>query len=262
MTSQTGLDKQYILFIIGNMSLVDPTLDLAIKAALSGNWQQAIEANLILLKNNPGDVPTLNRLAKAYLESASIKDAKKALSQVLAIDPYNAIAQKMLDKAKLLPKNNLSSKNTTSTGGLSPTIFLEEPGRTKVIACLKVATPQQLMLKKPGEVVSLHVKNRTIDVVDANDTYLGILPDELAHHLGQLIKGGNAYDCYIKSVSPKSLIILIKEKSRSAKFAGTPSFPATTGYITSNKDTGNGDVVTAGEDDEEEIEDTDTAEVE
>ncbi len=243
------------------MSLVDPTLDLAIKAALSGNWQQAIEANLILLKNNPRDVGALNRLSKAYLESANIKDAKKTLSQVLKIDPYNAIALKMLDKIKLTSKNKLAGKNTESNSSLSPTIFLEEPGLTKVVSCLKVAIPQQLMLKKPAEAVSLHVKNRTIDVVDANDTYLGILPDELAHHLGQLIKGGNTYECYIKSVNPKSLTILIREKSRSARFAGTPSFPASTGYISPQRYIAS-NLATASDDDDQETEEADATEPE
>lgn len=232
------------------MSLVDPTLDLAIHSALAGDWVTAIETNQKLLTTNPHDIGTLNRLAKAYLENGDLNEARHICLQVLKLDPYNQIAGKTAIKIKLLLRNKsdgtfsakqplLSQRAKLSPDSLLrqfkendkaqalPTLFLEEPGKTKVVSCLKPATPQQLSLQKPGSTVYLVLKRHTIVVVDNNKQYLGILPDELSHHLNPLIRGGNEYEAYVKSVNLRQLTVFLREKTRAQDFAGTPSFPTT-----------------------------------
>src|SRR5206468_2099564 len=77
----------------------------------------------------------------------------------------------------------------------------------------------------PGMPVELIVKNRKITILDRRGIYLGILPDDLSHLLLRLIKGGNKYQGFVKSVRSNGLTILIRESFRSKRFKNQPSFP-------------------------------------
>src|SRR3989338_2110049 len=72
--------------------------------------------------------------------------------------------------------------------------------------------------------VSILIKNRKITVVDAYENYLGVLPDDTSHHLLRLLRGGNKYDLFIKSIRVNALAVLIKETFRSKRFKNQPSF--------------------------------------
>ena len=66
----------------------------AITLALQGQWKEAIAINLTLIEKFPSDVEALNRLGRAYMELGEYKEAEGAYRKTLAIDQYNAIAQK------------------------------------------------------------------------------------------------------------------------------------------------------------------------
>ena len=68
------------------------------------------------------------------------------------------------------------------------------------------------------------IKNRKITIADSGGNYLGVLPDDVNHHLLRLFKGGNKYDIFIKSVRVNSLSVIIKETFRSKRFKNQPSF--------------------------------------
>ena len=82
---------------------------IAIGFALSGNWDEAVKANLEIINQNPDDTDALNRLAKAYTELGKISQARETAKKVLAIDTVNPIALKLIKKLKLT--KNLFSKN-------------------------------------------------------------------------------------------------------------------------------------------------------
>ena len=108
----------------------------AIRAALNNNWAEAVSLNQTILKQNPKEIETLNRLARAYLESGLIGKAKSTYKQVLTLDPYNAIASKNIEKLAALSKKDLervAKANGNVSSPLSADLFLEEPGRTKVL---------------------------------------------------------------------------------------------------------------------------------
>ena len=107
---------------------------------------------------------------------------------------------------------------------LSPSLFLQEPGKTKIVNLLKVAEPQKLSQAYCGMKLEIMIKNRRITLVSANGDYLGVLPDDINHHLLRLIKGGNKYNLYIKAIKVNGLSILIKEIHRSKRFKNQPSF--------------------------------------
>lgn len=194
----------------------------AIDAAISCNWQIAINLNREILETEPKNAEVLNRLAKALFETGLYSQAKKIYNQVLEIDPYNMIAQKNLKKVASLKKDgvNLASQSMS----LSPLMFLEEPGVTTLVNLVKVAEPQKLLKLSPGTVVNLVPKKRSVSVTDSRDIYLGAFPDDSSFHLLRLLKGGNKYTSIIKAVKSNGLTVLIREVHRSKKFKNQASF--------------------------------------
>ena len=96
--------------------------------------------------------------------------------------------------------------------------------KTKGVALLKVAEPQKISKAYCGMCVTLINKNRGITVTDESGSYLGVLPDDTAHRLIRLIKGGNRYLAFIKSIKVNGISLLIREVYRSSRFKNQPSF--------------------------------------
>jgi len=94
---------------------------------------------------------------------------------------------------------------------------------SKIVNLLKVAAPQKLLQAYCGMQVGVTVKNRKITIVDKEGSYLGVLPDDVCHHLMRLLKGGNKYEFFIKSVRVNNLSLLIRETFRSKRFKNQPS---------------------------------------
>lgn len=213
---------------------------LALDCALNCNWEKALEINLKLSKLEPENTECLNRIAKAYFELGSYSKAKKLYTQVLDLDPYNMIAQKNLkrvnsfnSKSKTdgkVRENNQSNPGNHQEGQnnegsyISPSLFLEEPGVTKTVNLVKVAEPQKLLKLSFGSRINMVFKKRGITVYDSNNNYIGALPDDFAHHLTKLIKGGNKYQAIIKSIKSNGLTVLVREIFRSKKFRNQASF--------------------------------------
>jgi uncharacterized protein YerC len=194
----------------------------AIDAALNCRWEQALEFNLEIIKQEPNSTECLNRLAKAYFELGNLKEAQKFYKDVLELDPYNSIAQKNLKKISLYKNDGIANHSNHTT--LSAAFFVAEPGVTKSVGLTKVAEPQRLLTLSAGTMVVLVPKNRGISVTDLDKRYLGILPDDLAFHLLKLIKGGNKYQAFVQSVKQNGITILIREVFRSKKFKNQASF--------------------------------------
>lgn len=210
---------------------MDPTesqnlAKLAIDAALDCRWDDALKLNKQILKLDGANADTLNRLARVYMEMGKNNLAKKYYSEVVKIDPYNPIALKNLKIIKSLKPGKKGDfvVHTNGTTKLSASLFLQEPGKTKIVNLLKVAEPQKLSKAYCGMQVMILIKNRKITIIDAAENYLGVLPDDISHHLLRLLRGGNKYDLFVKSVRINGLAVLIKETYRSKRFKNQPSF--------------------------------------
>lgn len=194
----------------------------AIDAALDSKWELALKLNKQIIKLDSQNIDALNRIAKAELELGKANLAKKYYSEVLKIDPYNPIALKNLKIMKSFKPEQTAMPPIHSR--LSPSLFLQEPGKTKMVSLLKVAEPQKLSQTFCGMRVEMAIKNRKITIVDEGGNYLGVLPDDISHHLLRLAKGGNKYELFVKSIRVNSLSVIIKETFRSKKFKNQPSF--------------------------------------
>lgn len=195
----------------------------AIDAALNSRWEEALHINQQILKENKQNVDALNRLGRAYFELGNITFSKKYYNLALKYDPYNPIAQKNLKIIKAF-KGKPNGKNSQAPSFISPSLFLQEPGKTKIVALLKVAEPAKLSQVYCGMPIILLIKQRGVSATDQEGGYLGVLPDDLAHTLVRLIKGGNKFSACVKSVRVNGISIMIREEKRSERFHNQPSF--------------------------------------
>lgn len=201
--------------------------DDAIASALKQDWQEAIKINLALLEQDASNIDTLNRLGFAYLSSGQISHAKKTYQQVLELDEYNQIALKNLKKLSSVKQKDLI---TNSTGTLSPMMFLEEPGRTKIVSCINPAPTNILATLYSAQEVFLKAKKHCVELRDEKNTYLGALPDDLSFKLIKFIEGGNQYRAFVKSVGKNALTVFLREVTRGKHFANQPSFITVSSY--------------------------------
>lgn len=199
---------------------------LAIDAALDCRWEEALKLNKKIIKKDGQNVDALARLARVYMEMGRSSLAKKYYSEVVKIDPYNPIALKNLKIIKSFKSNgtNTGIIHPASSNKLSASLFLQEPGKTKIVNLLKVAEPQKLSQSYCGMPVEMVIKMRKITIVDSNENYLGVMPDDISHYLLRLLRGGNKYELFIKSIRVNGLAVLIKETFRSKRFKNQPSF--------------------------------------
>jgi len=209
----------------------DSDVDSAVAAAIACDWKKAKDLNQKLLNQNPSDVDCLNRLGKAFLEMGEKDKAVAVFRKVLRINKYDTIAQKNLDRATA---SKSEGKKTESTKSSPPqpnkplvTNFLEEPGKTKMVSLVNIAPANVLLKLGYGDAINLTPKRHTVIVSDQNDQYIGAIPDDLGHRLSILISAGNRYDGLIKSITKNSVIVFLREISRTKKFHNTPSFPTT-----------------------------------
>lgn len=203
----------------------DNLCNIAIQAALTHNWNEAITINKTILKEKEDDVGALSRLAYAFLQIGKINEAKRIYHRILTIDHFNMIAQKNLEKINSLPKRfKVSPGEQNKTGGLSPNLFLEEPGKTKTVTLANIAQTSILSKLFVGDTVIICSRKYSIEIRSEQKTYLGALPDDIAFRLIRLIKAGNCYHVCIKNVTKNSISVFIREIKKGKKFALQPSF--------------------------------------
>ncbi len=186
-----------------------PTHSDAIYAALSSNWKSAIDINKTLLKENPGNLNALNRLGFAYLSSGEIKKAKTAFDKVLKIDPFNPIATK--NSKKIKGKSVISGDESMT---ISPKVFLEEPGITKTVRLVNLASKSVLSSFHCGQSVNYVIKKNRVEIRTLDSIYIGILPDDLSFKIKRFTRLGNKYEIFIKTVEDTSVSVLIRETKR------------------------------------------------
>ena len=191
--------------------------DKAIKAALSGDWESAVEYNLEILSTNPQNITALNRLGRAYTELGQKDAAKDSYEQVLKIDKYDSIASKNL---KLLPHQ----KNNLAAVALSDEDFIELPGITKSTLLIKVASRDILLSLACKQRLELVPRTRLVAILTDDKTCIGCLPDDLSLKLKELMQNGYTYTACLKGASDNTATIFIRETKRPKKSSASPSF--------------------------------------
>lgn len=188
----------------------------AIQTALLGDWTSAIKLNEEILKDNPDDINTLNRLGFAMLSIGNIKSAKNVYERVLSLDMKNPIAIRNLKR--------VNSGNSIKPNIPLNNLFIEETGKTKIIELINIADKKIISHLRSGEKISVKIKRNKIFALDSEDQYLGMLPDDIGKRLTEFMNGGNEYDAYIWSVDDNKINIFIREVKRVKRYSNQPSF--------------------------------------
>jgi tetratricopeptide (TPR) repeat protein len=188
----------------------------AIQTALVGDWTNAIALNEQILQEVPNDIDTLNRLAFAYLSVGKPKDAKSLYEKVLALDMKNPIAIRNLKRLNDVKANKVNIPLNN--------LFIEEPGKTKVIELLNVADKKVVAYLRSGEKIELTIKRNKIFALDSENQYIGMLPDDICQRLIKFMQAGNQYDAYIRTVDNNRACIFVREIKRIKRFRDQPSF--------------------------------------
>lgn len=193
----------------------------AIQTALTGDWTNAILHNKTILEESPEDIDTLNRLAFALTSIGEIKEAKSLYQQVLTLDAQNPIALRNL---KRLHDGISPSKSSSLPPAHVSNLFIEEPGRTKVIELLNVADKKVIAPLRSGETLLMVIKRMKIFMLDHDKQYIGMLPDDIGRRLIRFMDDGNQYEAYVKSVDGNKVTIFAREVKKTSKFKNQPSF--------------------------------------
>ena len=216
---------------------LDPKNQEAINAALSADWEKALDLNLELSKEYPTDAKTLNRLARAYLELGQISKARAIYQSVLKLDPYNNIAAKNLSRLANIKKKDLQPAPDVKNTNFNPQIFLEEPGKTKILHLADLAMPKVLANLRIGDQVRLEPQRDDVIIFSPDNKRLGKVDATWAKTLARALRLGSKFMALVKSLqiksssSDSSLSIFVKELERSPKLSES-IFPSTSSPFT------------------------------
>ncbi len=199
----------------------------AIKLALSGDWERAVDVNRAILELFPEDCETGNRLAKALMELGDYTEAGRVLEELCRRSPTNTIAHKNLSRLRKL-ESTASGQRQRAVNRAQPTRnFIEEGGKSCTTTLRRRGEPSVLARVAAGEPVVLAVQNHGIAVYARDGQYLGVVEPRLARRLRKLIAGGNEYSADVVTIRADELSVIIRETSQHPSLRNVVSFPTT-----------------------------------
>ncbi len=198
--------------------------EIAVNAAINLEWTKAIDTNKRVINLEKNNLGAHLRLGFAYLQLGEWEKAKKIYRKVIKIQPTNNVAKENLERIKILELKKSKKKAFTSSS-LSPSLFLEIPGKTRTVALVNIGQKNILAQLIIGQEVILRPKKRRVEIRTTDQDYIGCLPDDLSKRLLFFLKFKSKYNAYIKEAALNRIIIFIKEETKGKKVAKYLSFP-------------------------------------
>ena len=196
----------------------------AIAQASAAQWEDAADTNRKLLELGP-DPEAENRLAKALWELGSLGEAREHYQTALALDPTNRIAERNIDRLKVLLNAAGEKTVPAQEGSKAPvSIFVEETGKTGFAFLTDLASPKELAQVNPGDAVEL-VPERSRLIAHSNGVRIGVVEPRVAARLLKLMADGNKYAAGVTSLGDKDVRIIIREIYQDPRNYGKVSFP-------------------------------------
>jgi len=198
----------------------------AIAHATHGEWEAAVETNRELLELGP-DIDAYNRLGKALAELDRAAEALEAYEQALERDATNRIAQRNVERLRVLIAADKPVQDGKGRTDKAPaTLFIEEMGKTGRARLINPAAPRVLAPLSPGDAVELTVEGDALQA-QVGGTAIGAVEPRIAGRLLKLIAAGNRYEAAITTLheSGSELTIIIREVFTHPANFGKVSFP-------------------------------------
>jgi hypothetical protein len=198
--------------------------DQAIAQASAAQWAEAAATNRRILELGP-DAEAENRLAKSLWELGELKAAREHYQTALALDPTNRIAERNIDRLKVLMVAAGEQTVPAQAGSKAPvSIFVEETGKTGFAFLTDLADPRQLAQVNPGDAVELTPEGNRL-IAHSNGVRIGVVEPRVAARLLKLIADGNKYAAGVTSLGDKDVRIILREIFQDPTNYGKVSFP-------------------------------------
>ena len=198
--------------------------DLAIAQATAAQWAEAAATNRRLLELGP-DAESENRLAKALWEQGELGAAREHYQTALALDPTNRIAERNIDRLKMLLVAAGEKTVPAQAGSKAPvSIFVEETGKTGFAFLTDLASPRELAQVNPGDAVELTPEGNRL-IAHSNSVRIGVVEPRVAARLLKLMADGNKYAAGVTSLGDKDVRIILREIFQDPANYGKVSFP-------------------------------------
>jgi len=202
--------------------------DAAIAQATRGEWEAAAATNREALELGP-DADAANRLGKALAELGRHAEALEAYQQALAVDAGNRIAERNVERLKLLIANLAAVEGAGLAGDgkaekATAAHFIEEMGKTGYARLLNLAGPLVLAPLSPGDAVEL-VAEAGLLVARVGGTEIGQVEPRVGARLAKLMATGNRYEAAVTTISPDEVRLIIHEAFADPINFGKVSFP-------------------------------------
>jgi tetratricopeptide (TPR) repeat protein len=225
----------------------------AIAQATAAEWADAAETNRRLLELG-ADSEAENRLAKALWELGELAAAREHYQKALALDPTNRIAERNIDRLKVLLVEAGEKTVPAKEGSKAPvSIFVEETGKTGFAHLTNLARPAELAQVNPGDAVELIPEGNRL-VAISNGVRIGIVEPRVAARLLKLMADGNKYLAGVTSLGDRDVRLIIREVYQDPRNYGKVSFP-TAAKSTDLRPYTKGTLVREDEELEEDLED-------
>ena len=196
----------------------------AIAAATAAEWTEAADINRRILELGP-DSTAENRLAKALWELGELAEARIHYQAALAIDPTNRIAERNIDRLRLLQADAGEKTVPAMKGSKAPVwIFVEETGKTGFAGLYDLPPARQLAQVNPGDLVELVPVGSQLGA-RSNGVDIGKVERAVAARLLKLMAEGNKYAAGVTSLGDKDVRIIIREVFQAPANYGKVSFP-------------------------------------
>lgn len=196
----------------------------AIAAAAVGDWANAADVNRRILELGP-DGEAENRLGKALWEMGDLAAAREHYQTALALDPTNRVAERNIDRLRLLLSQAGDKTTPAEPGSKAPVgIFVEETGKTGFAHLVDLADPRQLAQANPGDAVDFVPDGNRL-IARSNGVVIGTVEPRVAARLLKLIGDGNRYAAGITSLGDKDVRLIIREVFQDPRNYGKVSFP-------------------------------------
>jgi tetratricopeptide (TPR) repeat protein len=201
--------------------------NMAINLAMEGRWQEAVNLNQQILESFPQDTDAYNRLGKAYTKLGLYPQAMEAYSKALATDKYNIIAEKNVRRLSMMSEEDMQSAAKAEKGdGLRPQAFIEEIGKSGMVALINPAPAAVLAKIEAGDEVRLSSRDGNLVVESKLNEYLGTVSPTHGRRLLRLLSGGNRYSSTVVGTSENYITVMIREIYQHPSQVGKLSFPA------------------------------------